>query len=60
MTIDDKIRDKILQYYIYREAAKISTLSYEKNNKYEYLAGDEILSSNQRQLIEQAKLHILL
>ena len=30
MTIDDKIRDKKLQYDIDREAAKISALSSEK------------------------------
>ena len=27
----------------------------EKNYKYEYLAGEEVLSSNQRQIIENAK-----
>ena len=47
MTIDDKIKDKKLQYDINREAAKISTLSSEKIDKYEYLAGEEILPSDQ-------------
>ena len=37
MTIDDKIRDEKLQYYINREAAKISALSSGKFDKYEYL-----------------------
>ena len=37
------------------EAAKISALSSGKINKCEYLAGKEILPSNQRQIIEQAK-----
>ena len=37
------------------EAAKISTLSSGKINKYEYLTGEEILPSNQQQIIEQAK-----
>ena len=55
MTIDDKIRDKKLQYDINREAVKISALSSEKSDKYEYLTGEEILPSNQRQIIEQAK-----
>ena len=55
MTIDDQIRDEKLQYDINREAVKISALSSGKINKYEYLAGEEILSSNQRQIIEQAK-----
>ena len=44
---------KKLQYNINREAAKISTLSSEKIDKYEYFAGKEILSSNQNQIIEQ-------
>ena len=52
MTIDDKIKDKKLQYDINREAAKISTLSSEKINKYEYLAGEEILPSDQSRIIE--------
>ena len=30
-------------------------MSSSKYNKYEYLTGEEILSSNQKQLIEQAK-----
>ena len=55
MTIDDKIRDVKLQYDINREAAKISGLSSGKIDKYEYLTSEKILSSNQRQIIEQAK-----
>ena len=55
MTIDDKIRDKKLQYNVGREAAKISTLLSGKIDKYEYLTGDEILPSNQRQIIEKVK-----
>ena len=35
--------------------AKISALSSTKFNKYEYLIGEEILLSNQKQMIEQAK-----
>ena len=56
MTIDDQIRDEKLQYDTNREAAKISALSSGKIDKYEYLKGEEILSSNQKQIIEQAKL----
>ena len=55
MTIDDKIRDENLQNDINTEAAKISALSSGKIDKYEYLTGEEILPSNQRQIIEQAK-----
>ena len=55
MTIDDQIRDEKLQYDINREAAKISALSSGKIDKYEYLTGEEILPSNQQQIIEQAK-----
>ena len=55
MTIDDQIRDEKLQYDINRETAKISTLSSGKIDKYECLTGEEILSSNQKEIIEQAK-----
>ena len=56
MTIDDHIRDEKLQYDINREAAKISALSSGKIDKFEYVTGEEILSSsNQIQILEQAK-----
>ena len=48
MTIDGKIRDEKLRYDIKRETAKISALSSCKIDKYQYLAGEEILTSNQR------------
>ena len=49
MTIEDKIKDEKLQYDINREAAKISTLSSGKIDKYEYLTDEEILPWNQQQ-----------
>ena len=55
MTTEYQIRDEKLQYDINREAAKISALSSGKLDKYEYLTGEEILPSNQQQIIEQAK-----
>ena len=55
MTINDQTRDEKLQYDINREAAKISALSSVKIHKYEYLTGEDILPSNQQQIIEQAK-----
>ena len=55
MTIEDQIKDEKLQYDINREAAKISALSSGELDKYEYLTGEEILPSNQQQLIQQAK-----
>ena len=55
MTIEDQIEDEKLQYGINREAAKISALSSGKLDKYEYLIGEEILPSNQQQIIEPAK-----
>ena len=55
MTIEDKIKNEKLQYDINRKAAKISALSSGKIDKYEYLTGEEILPSNQQQIIEQAK-----
>ena len=55
MTIEDQIKDEKLQYDINREAAKISALSSGKLDKYEFLTGEEILPSNQQQIIQQAK-----
>ena len=55
MAINDQIRDEKLQYDIKREAAKISALSPGKIHKYEYLTGEDILPSNQQQIIEQTK-----
>ena len=55
MTIDDQIKYEKLQYDINREAAKISALLPGKINKCEYLTGEKILPSNQKQIIEQAK-----
>ena len=51
MTIENQIRDEKRN----REAAKISALSSGNIGKYEYLTGEEILPSNQQQIIEQAK-----
>ena len=55
MIIDDQIKDEKLKYDINRETAKISALSSGKIHKYEYLTGEDILPSNQQQIIEQAK-----
>ena len=55
MTIDDQIRDENLLYDINREAVKISALRSGKINKYEYVTGEGILPSNQKQIIEKAK-----
>ena len=55
MTVNDKIIDEKLRYDINREAAKISALSSGKTDKYEYLAGEEILLSDESRIIKQAK-----
>ena len=55
MTTNDSIRDEKLQYDINRKAAELSALSSGKIDKYEYFTGEEILLSNQQQIIEQAK-----
>ena len=55
MTTNIHIRDEKLQYDTNREAAKISALSSGKIHKYEYFTGEDILPSNQQQIIEQAK-----
>ena len=49
------MKDEKLQYDINREAAKISALSSGKLDKYEYLTGEEIVPSNQQQIIQKAK-----
>ena len=54
MTINDQIRDEKL-HDINREAAKISALSSGKIHKFEYLTGEDILPSNQQEIIKQAK-----
>ena len=53
-TIDDIITDEKLQYDINREAAETLSLLSGKIYKYEYLAGGEILPSNQSRMIEKA------
>ena len=55
MTIDDQIKDEKFQYHVNREFAKISALSSGKINKQEYLTDQEIIPSNQKQIIEQTK-----
>ena len=55
MAIEYQIRDEKIEDDINREAPKISALSSGKIDKYEYLTGEEILPSNQQQIIEQAK-----
>ena len=55
MTTDDKIIDEKLQYDINKEAAKISALSSSKIGKYDYITGEEILSSDENRMIKQAK-----
>ena len=55
MTIDDQIKSEKLQYDINWETEKISALLSGKFDKYQYLTGEEILSSNKQQIIEQAK-----
>ena len=55
MTINDQVRDEKLQYDVNREAAKISALSSVKIHKYKYLTREDIIPSNQQQIIEQTK-----
>ena len=55
MTIDDQIKDEKIQYVINTEAAKLSTLSSGKINKYEYLTVEEMLPSEESRTIQQVK-----
>ena len=52
-----RINDQITywQYDVKREAAEISAKSSDKFHKYEYLTGEDMLPSNQQQIIEQTK-----
>ena len=51
-TVDDRARDEKLQCNVNREVAKISALSSDKNNAYEYLTSEKKPPSNQSQVIE--------
>ena len=55
MTINDQIRNETLKYDINRKVTIISALLSNKIDKYKYLTGEEILPSNPKQIIEQAK-----
>ena len=44
-----------MQFHIPREAAKISAFSSGKIDKYEYLRREEILPSNQREILKEVK-----
>ena len=46
--IDDKVRDQKVPYNISRRAAKISALSSDIIDKYEFLTGEEVLPSDQK------------
>ena len=55
MMIDDRIRDEKLQYEIKIEAAKILAKTLDTSYNYEHLTGEEIIPSDQKQLIEKIK-----
>ena len=54
MAIGYKIRDERLQYDINRDPAKISALCSREMKKQKY-TDEEILTCNQKEVIEQAK-----
>ena len=55
MANNDQIMNEQVQYDINWKAAKIAALSSGKIGQYDYLTGEEILPSNQKQIIEQVK-----
>ena len=55
MAIDDKIRDKKLQYDIHRESTKISSLASSKIDKHKYFRGEEILPPEPSRMMGKAK-----
>ena len=50
-----RLGSKNSKYDINHESAKISVLSSDKIDKYEYLTGEEILPSDLNRIIEQGK-----
>ena len=54
-----EIINEKLKHDINREVAKILSLSSRKMEEYEYLTDEEIVPFNQRQAIEELRLHIL-
>ena len=58
MTIDDKIRDAEPHYDINRKVTKLSDLSSDKIDKYEYITKEEMLSLDQSRV--QSKLTLLI
>ena len=55
MKIYGQSKEEKLQYDINSETAKISAFSSGNISKHEYLLGEKLLPSNQKQLIEQVK-----
>ena len=55
MKIDNKIRNEKLQYHVNGEAVKVLALPTSKFDNQQYPTGKQILSSDQRRVIEQAK-----
>ena len=55
MTNDDKTRAEKVQYGMHRTATKISTLSLNKRDKYEYLTGEKILTLQTHMIIQEPK-----
>ena len=55
MAIDERIKNKKLQYNINKEAAEISTFLSGKIDKYHYCIGTKTLPPDQHKLIEEAK-----
>ena len=57
MAINDKIRDEKLQYRIKQKQKKTSS---RKIYKYEYLTGEETLPLDQRRVIEQFSIFLIM
>ena len=55
MTIDKKIRDEHCNMIFREKQEKYQHYHLKKNDKYEYLTGEDILPSNQKQIIGQVK-----
>ena len=48
-----------MEYDINRESGKISALSWDKFEKYEYFTDEEILPSNQKQVVQETEFNYL-
>ena len=60
MTMDDQIKDINRDMILIEKLQKYQHYNYAKFNEYQYLTSEEILPSNQKQIIQEANLVAIL